>query len=272
MNFSFTFYFRKDEVDYIIMKKLLILGCSVYIYVTFFSPAEPKGVRFPTLNRDTVLLVERTYTGTTDERVLAIQECGGGRYTICYYALVEHLEDPEPQIREHSAQALGLLRLPESVEHIARALEIEKDDVVMISLIRSLGLVGSKSAATHVEPYLAHNDTQIRRVAAISLGLIASEDSLDPILRALDTEIELPVQIELVCAGLLIDPANTDLLAELIENLFSTDRMVRYRAARVAYEVRAKEALAPLERAIMFEVDMTVREELVRAYLVTLYN
>lgn len=252
------------------MKKIVFLGLTAWLYFTYIKPIMPVNVKVPALTKETIKLVERTKTGSQDERVLAIQECGGGRYTICYYSLVELLEDPDPVIREQSAHALGLLRIPESLDHISRVLEVEDEVSVKVGMIRSLGLLGIEESWKIVEPYLSSGEASLRRVSAMSLGLIEAAESFDSIVAALESEGEERVKVELICSGLLVRPDSTELMSLLIKNLFSQDRMTRYRSAQVAGEIRAQETLKALERAIMFETDQAVREELIKAYVSTL--
>lgn len=239
-----------------------------------FTMISPKGEKFrvPTLNEYTKNLILTVSVGTPDERIRAIQECGHGHYIICYYPLVEVLSDPNPEIRGAAASSLGLLGVEESLEHLTGALRAEKDLRAKESILWAFGLLRNKKGGSIVAEFLNDSEPKIRRAAAIALTMIRARDTKDAILEALKNESIEIIQIELIFAGLLVDPQNTDLAKQLIGNLFSKNRLVRLSAAKAARKLKIKETLVPLKKAILFEVDELVRTELLAAYQAVLYE
>lgn len=210
-------------------------------------------------------LIERVKLGTIAERVQAIQECGVSRPGICYYALIDLLSDESAVIRERAAISVGLLRNTDALPHIQKALETEKDEKVQISLIRSLSFFRSTAAAKIAEKYISSASSDIRFNVGKVLAVKPDESQYANIAGQLKTESVSKVRIMLLQAALKIKKTN-DYMVELIRYFTDTDPIVRLYAARAAGDLKFKDALLPLHKAILIEPDGEVIDEFFKAY------
>ena len=254
--------------------KNILIAASLLLSLIPFDLVQAKGrsFRIPQLNTYTKNLISIVSTGTPEERIRAIQECGYSHFLVCYYPLVEALSDEDPAIRSASSFALGILRIPESLEHLTKALREEKDKKAQESMLFALGLLENSDGASVVAEFLTADEMRVRRAAAIALGKIASPETKDAVLEALKSEDVDLIHVELVYAILKVDPGNSEMIRELIGHLFNQERLVRFSAAQAAGDLKIKETLTPLQKAITFENDEMVRRELIEAYRQVLYE
>ncbi|MDH4261601.1 MAG: HEAT repeat domain-containing protein [Spirochaetia bacterium] len=225
----------------------------------------------PKLTEHAQDLIETLKIGPLEERIRAIEECGINGYIPCYYTLVSLLNDPAPVIRKKSAISLGLLRNKNAIPHLEKAMESEKDESVQIDIIRSLWFFKNKESAVFAEKYLSSNSEKLRFIAAKVLTTVTDDSLYDKIGERLKVENSDIVKVMLLHASLKIKKTSAN-VTELIKYFYSTQTNVRLYAARAAGDLKIKEALLDLKKALILEPDVETRFEFHKAYNETFIN
>lgn len=244
---------------------LLASLCSANIRPNDFKP--------PALTEYRLNLIQRAKLGTIEERVKAIDECGVSRPALCYYTLIDLISDESPIIRERAALALGSLRDKSAITYIDKALTIESNQTVKISLLRALILLRHKDAATIALKYIEDPDEKIRFTAAKVLVANGDESFYAKIQSSISAEKSDLVKVMLIHAALKIKKGSNsgkngeNYSTELIRYFFSTNRDIRLYSARAAMDLKLKETLAPLHEAILKEGDPVVRDAFYKAFV-----
>jgi len=213
-------------------------------------------------------LIETLKIAPMSERVKAIEICGINGYIPCYYTLISLLKDEEPIIRKKSTISLGLIRNLNAIPYIEKAMEIEKDESVQIDLIRSLVLFQNIESTKIAEKYLSNDSEKVRFASAKVLCSIVNESLYDKIMERMKSESSDSVKVMLLHAALKIKQTSGN-ITELVRYFYSTNRIVRLYAAKAAADLKIKESLLSLRKAVILEDDMEVREEFHRAYNAT---
>jgi HEAT repeat protein len=244
-----------------------------YFFIFLTSTLFGSDLKPPRLTPYTQNLVERTRLGTVEERKSAIEECGVSKFSVCYYVLIELLNDPSPEIRKRSALSLGLIRIASAIPHIEKALNEEKEESVQVSLIGALAFLRSpdKSAPALAAKYLDANSDKIRYAAARVLTINVNNNLYDAIMGRIQNETNDKVKIVLLHAALKIKQTETE-IKSLIKYFYSTQRDLRMVSAKAASSLQLKEFLQPIRSAIMVELDLEVLEEFYQAYNLTFFR
>jgi HEAT repeat protein len=133
------------------------------------------------------------------------------------------LRDPDPGIRRVSAEVLGHISLPESVDALIRGLS-DSDSLVRAACIRAI----SQSRATHalldIAASLSDPEPDVRVDAVTCLTVLAASSPslvhyLTPLLRDVDFKVNTRAAVEL----LRIDPRNENAKGHLYGVASSTD-------------------------------------------------
>ncbi|MDH4200957.1 MAG: HEAT repeat domain-containing protein [Spirochaetia bacterium] len=245
--------------------KVTSLSGLLILWTVLASPSFGKDFKAIQMSEFRQRLIERVKLGTIDERIQAIQECGVSRPGICYYALIDLLSDESPIIRERAAISVGLLRNIDALPHIQKALDTEKDEKVQVSLLRGLSFFRDENATKIAEKFLINPSDAIR----FNVGKVLCakpDDSFYPnIAEQIKVEKVPKIKVMLLRAALQIKK-NNDYIIELIRYFTDTDPLVRLYAARAASDLKLKDALLPLHKAILIEPDGEVLDEFFRAY------
>jgi len=254
------------------MKKIFFPGLiSLFLAILSAAPLTAISLKPTKLTDQTLNLIERIQLGTIAERSVAIEEAGVTGCKPCYYTLVSMLKDESPKIRRATGMSLGLLRNASAISHIDKALQVETDESVKADMVRSLGFYRTKESATLVGNYLNSNSEKIRFAAAKVLTIVVEETMYDKIMGQLKTETSDAIKVMLLHAALKLK-IKSDQVTELVRFFYSTDRFVRLYAARGAADLKLKEALLDLKKAVLLEPEVDVRDEFYRAFNETLYK
>ena len=210
--------------------------------------------------------------GNQSEKLSAIGYCAYAKLESCYYQLIELMKDSDNVIRAESAHAIGMIGIQESIPHLAKYLENEKDELVIKRIISAFGLLRNKKGADIVLPYITHKSTSIRMATARALIEIQKPETLEKINEAITTEKDELIKTSLIHASLKINRRNSEHVVALARSLFDTRKHVRYQAAVTARDLKLKELLKSLSSAIKLEKDAWVKGALEKAYYKTLYD
>lgn len=248
------------------MRKTLPAFITIFFWlIVTNSKINSAGFQPPQLTDYAQSLIETLRIGPLDERVRAIEICGINGYIPCYYTLVSLLKDVEPVIRKKSAISLGLLRNKDAMIHIEKAMEAEKDESVQADFIRSLMFFKSVDSTKIAEKYIGSESEKIRFVAVKVLTIASDETLYDKISERIKVENSEHVKVMLLHAALKIKKTSAN-ITELVRFFTSTQRIVRLYAAKAAEDLKLKETLLPLKKALILEDDPEVREEFHHAY------
>ena len=210
--------------------------------------------------------------GNQSERLGAIRYCAYARLESCYYHLIELMKHTDNLTRGEAARAIGMIGVQESIPHLAKFLEAEKDEVAIKDIIAAFGYLHNKKATEFVLPYINHKNVMIRMATARTLISIRDKSSLEKINEAIGTENDALVKTTLIHASLKINRKSPKLVFALAESIFDTRKHVRYQAAQAAYDLKLKELSKSLATAIKLEKDTWVKGALERAYYNTIYD
>ena len=204
-------------------------------------------------------LAENARAALIEKRLHAIGECGTSRFTICYRALVDNLQDPEPEIREQSIRALGKLNIKDAAEPLTAHLDKEENAQAKYAILWALGYLGNAASSEKLAGLLNDEDSEVRRLSAHSLSNLAQKESLDAInARIAEEKIDV-TKAHLLRASLRIKIGQPEMINQLIELLKSPDYWARYHTANTIKELRLKFALKPLEHALKLEEQPNTR-------------
>ncbi|MDH5719685.1 MAG: HEAT repeat domain-containing protein [Spirochaetia bacterium] len=248
----------------------------IYAYAFFFvfsglEALKPNPVRNPLSEKNRELLYNAK-VGLVKTRLHAISKCGYDRKYFCFRALVENLKDENPEIRQKSAQSLGLLKLPETFKYLEEALKEEKEDSVKRQILITIGYVRNPGSASSVEPFLKDKNDDLRRTAAFSLSNLRDKQSLSSLRSAYKSEKEDSIKVSMLHSILLIDGSDMKERKELVDYLLHEEILVRYSSAKAIQELMFPEAIETLEKALLIENDLLTRRELYQAYMNTIYS
>jgi len=236
------------------------LAITLQIHSADFKPAA--------ISEHTQALIEKTQLGSLEERSAAIEEAGITGCKTCYYSLISLLKDESPIIRRKTAISIGLLRNKNAISHLEKALEVEKEESVKVDFIRALGFLASPEAAKLASSYLSNESEKIRFAAAKTLTVIADIGTYDKITAQLKSESSDSTKVLLLHAALKMK-LNAEHILELVKYFYSSTRLVRLYAARAAADLKIKETLLDLKKAVIMEPDVELREQFFHAYNVT---
>jgi HEAT repeat protein len=222
----------------------------------------------PKLTERTLTLIEKTQLGPMNERSTAIEEAGITMCNQCYYTLISLLKDESPVIRKKTGLSLGLLRNKNAIPYLEKALQSEKDESVQIDFIRALGFLPDKDAAALAANYLNNASEKIRFAAAKTLTIIPDNSIYEKITAQLQAETSDVIKVLLLHAALKIKN-KSEHITELVRYFYSPLKFVRLYAAHAAYDLKMKETLFDLRKALVLESEVEVRDEFHQAYNAT---
>lgn len=172
----------------------------------------------------------------------------GGLGSDACLALAPLLDDPDPEVRCATADALSRCGGPEMAERLAEALAREDDPGVLSSLLRAYGHVAGAGSVDRLGAALSHGAAEVRLAAIEGLAASGAAEALGP-LRGPLARGAPETLAALRAVGDLGDPAGSALLEPF---LASGDRDIRRTAAAAAVRLAAS---VPLDTAIRLSRD-----------------
>jgi HEAT repeat protein len=168
------------------------------------------------------------------------------------------LGDDDSSVRCAAARALAVLDVPESVPHLMKAFESEKDFHVRLGhayLFSNMRCDGVNAALLKL---LEDPDPMYRIAAAHGLGWRHARDCSGELIRALRGDVDADVRADAAVALGLARASEAS--ADLIEALNSDESdWVRASAAYALGDLRSREAFPHLVRALRTSKDVDVR-------------
>ena len=119
--------------------------------------------------------------------------------TAAIEAAIALVDDPEPNVRESAAGVLRTLPHPQALPPLRRALIAEKNHDVFFSLATAYVEAGGTDRVVLAEILGTHADPEFRATAAYWPGEMGGDETLEPLLTALDDEAQ-PVRLYAVQA------------------------------------------------------------------------
>ena len=153
------------------------------------------------------VIIEKIISGSENERIAAIGRCSVRRYKFCLRPILASLKIDKSNpmvnpwsIRLKAARALGQIQSSLAVNDLMESLELEAEaaknlnekkkstiefakrerieqdvfnhELIMASIIYSLGQLKDKRAIEKVRPYIKHDNRYIRKTTTEALGLL----------------------------------------------------------------------------------------------------
>jgi hypothetical protein len=123
-------------------------------------------------------ILKATSAGSREERWQAIGELANTREKVARDALLAAMRDPEPDVRESAADALGNIPSAESVAALKRSLKDESPDV-RESAVYGLARIGGPEMIPALQGALSDEDEDVRDTAAESLRKLTAGSAVE---------------------------------------------------------------------------------------------
>ena len=133
----------------------------------------------------TISVLGRGETSTKVARVLRSVEKGSG--AIAVTDIIKRLDDPDDEVREEAARALGRIGAREAVEPLVRHLR-DAHSTIRIYAARALGRIADPRAVPWLIECLDGSSEELVEACCQALGRIGTPDALRPLLRLLGSE------------------------------------------------------------------------------------
>jgi HEAT repeat protein len=135
---------------------------------------------------DTEILIKNLESDDKCQRMEAVQALGKIKEDNSVNALINTLDDDNPEIRLQVAKSLGEIG-DIAVDPLIAALKIEEGNTRRYATY-ALKEIGDSSAVLSLIRALKDEDWGVRKFAAISLGDIGDEKAVDPLIELLEDE------------------------------------------------------------------------------------
>jgi hypothetical protein len=143
----------------------------------------------------TINVLGRGEASTKVARALRTVEKGSG--AIAVTDIIKRLDDPDEEVREEAARALGRIGSAEAVEHLIRHLR-DEHSTIRTSAARALGRIGDARAVPWLVEGLESASEDLAEACCRALGRMGARDALKPLLRLVGKECSQRV---IVAAG-----------------------------------------------------------------------
>ncbi len=164
------------------------------------------------------------------------------------------LDDPDSDIRERAAEALGTMGAVRAVEQLISALE-DDDAGVRQYAAEALGRIGDERAIQSLISAVDDRHRRVRQYAAEALGRVGDIRAVPPLIAALEDRHAGVRNAAIEALGNLGELA----AAELISSLDDDNRWVRLRAAEALGKTGSLQAAEPLINLLLEDPDARVR-------------
>jgi HEAT repeat protein len=195
-----------------------------------------QALRNPSLSR--ALLPELLHHRDAIVRVNAAKLIADSPVSGDFHDLIHALDDPDPNVRRYSSQALGKLKNPEALKPLFRLLA-DDNWFVRAEAATALGEIGDPRSVGWLIQLLADDDGYVRYSATMALYELASDSSHPLLRRGLDSAGPKQRFGIAVALAKLKDPAA---LGPLTSAIHDTDADVRRQAAEALGECGQPEA------------------------------
>ena len=128
----------------------------------------------------TINVLGRGEASTKVARALRTVEKGSG--AIAVSDIIGRLDDPDDEVREEAARALGRIGAGEAVEHLIRHLR-DKHSTIRLFAARALGRIGDARAVHWLVEGLANPSEDLAEACCQALGRMGAREALKPLLR-----------------------------------------------------------------------------------------
>lgn len=175
-----------EPIHGVIVLSLLLVTFSL----THISRMQTSGEKSLTMVLNTVInpgifravsgmgILNRPATSQKVKKVLRSMDRGAS--TLAVSEIIERLDDPDQDVREEAARALGRIGTEEAEDALLQELE-DKDSSVKISAVRALGEMSSIRAVDKLVQALDQPSEELQQAALMALGNIDSPESSLPL-------------------------------------------------------------------------------------------
>lgn len=165
--------------------------------------------------------------------------------TVMAHHVSKGLKDPDPDVREMTADQLGKIRDPYPVPALIEAL-CDEESVVRESAANSLGIIGDRSATQPLIKLLKDRRGYVRKHAAHALGVLKDPQAVDALIAAARDE-QWFVRAD---AAWALGQIGSDKALKILMALFNDqDRNVRQSAVEAVQQYKnCKVSFKPLPR------------------------
>jgi hypothetical protein len=133
----------------------------------------------------TINVLGRGEVSTKVARALRTVEKGAG--AIAVSDVIRRLDDPDEEVREEAARALGRIGATEAVDPLIRHLR-DVHSTIRVYAARALGRIGDPRAVPWLIETLAAESEELAEASCQALGRMGARDALKPLLRLLEEE------------------------------------------------------------------------------------
>jgi HEAT repeat protein len=133
----------------------------------------------------TINVLGRGEKSTKVARALRTVEKGSG--AIAVSDIIRRLDDPDDEVREEAARALGRIGSGDAVEHLIRHLR-DRHSTIRIFAARALGRIGDARAVHWLIEGLASPSEDLAEACCQALGRMGAREALKPLLRLFGEE------------------------------------------------------------------------------------
>jgi MFS family permease len=117
----------------------------------------------------------------------ALRSVEKGAGAIAVSDVVKRLDDPDEEVREEAARALGRIGATEAVEPLIRHLR-DVHSTIRVYAARALGRIGDPRAIPYLVETLSAESEELSEASCQGLGRMGARDALKPLLRLLGEE------------------------------------------------------------------------------------
>lgn len=254
------------------------------------------------------VIIKKIISGSTNERIAAIRRCSVRRYKFCLRPILASLKIDKSNpmvnpwsIRLKAARALGQIQSVLAVNDLMESLELEaeaaknlnekkkntiefakreriKQDVfnhelIMASIIYSLGQLKDKRAIEKVRHYIKHDNRYIRKTTTEALGLLKDSSLAGDLSSRLKDEKDGWVKAFILKSLISLKrDRDKEIEQQLYELLKDKNPVVRFHAADAIIELELHESKPWVVDALKHEEERWVRAHLFKAYMMTRFK
>ncbi|MBN1543820.1 MFS transporter [candidate division KSB1 bacterium] len=119
---------------------------------------------------------------SSDRVAQALREIEGSSSSLAIWDILGRLDDPDSEVREEAASALGRARADEAVEALIERL-CDPESTIRTSAAKALGRIGNPRALPYLIEGLECSSDEVQQACAQAIGKIGGEESLSQLFR-----------------------------------------------------------------------------------------